>query len=323
MYGCSLRRRQAFYGKRHPETARGQYKLGIVALELGDYEGAKTLLDDAESTSREAQLTGTPDFGRILCAQGQICAETGQFVKTDQYIRPLFSTDARLYLQDTKRIINALTAYAIAYVAVDAPEHSLTYLNSTIEILDKQSGQVLRGASERQRNAYLAACHDQLSIYASVVVRYHAQSPDAVRALFELVQRYKAMSLEAAILHRRAALAPGDRALADALKELSALRREVAAAELRRSRTGKSSDSLRLLQLVRKRGRLEKVLTSLSPSEPATDNVPRFTLDVIFPPRFLKIIHSSNTCSMTSTTSGPFPQDMSRDGRSHAIWRLR
>ena len=100
-------------------------------------------------------------------------------------------------------------------------------------IHDRLIGQILVLGSDRQRIAYLSTLQGSLYAFLSLVLQHFGDSPNAIRAAFELVLRRKAIAAEAVATQRDALLGGKYPALEPRLRDLAALRMQMAA---RRSR---------------------------------------------------------------------------------------
>ena len=260
MFECALRHRTHSYGERHPETAKSRYKLGVLQLDRGDYDSARVLLDNAERDYRAGNVVKHPDFTRVLFGQARLNLDTGAYSKVLEYYAELASEGTMIYPEDDFRWIDAMVGRAAAAVAMESKDTALSVLKQVMRSLDLATARIMRGVSDRRRADYLTVCRQYLGICASLVVRHHADSSDAVRWLFELVLRYKGIDGEAGIALRRAARSSTKPEFVEAVRRLAALRAEIAALQLRRSRTASQHESTRLRQLARARERLEKQL---------------------------------------------------------------
>ena len=93
---------------------------------------------------------------------------------------------------------------------------------------DRMIGQILAIGSERQRIAFLNTVLGNLYAFLSLVLQHLGDSPAAVHAALELVLRRKAIAAEAVATQRDAVLGGKYPALEPRLRELAALRMQIA-----------------------------------------------------------------------------------------------
>ena len=135
-----------------------------------------------------------------------------------------------------------------------------------IAIDDRMIAQISSLASDRQRLAYLDAVRSNTDIVLSLVVAHMRDSPEAVRLAFELVLRRKGLGAEAFGGQREAVLGGRHPELVEPLRELAALRRQIAA----RTLAGPGAEGLRahreaLARWTEQKDRLEAALARRMP----------------------------------------------------------
>jgi hypothetical protein len=93
---------------------------------------------------------------------------------------------------------------------------------------NRMIGQIPAIGSERQRAACLITVSFRLHIFLSLVLQHLGDSPNAIHAVFELVLRRKAVAAEAVATQRDVLLGGKYPALEPRLRELAALRMQIA-----------------------------------------------------------------------------------------------
>lgn len=107
-------------------------------------------------------------------------------------------------------------------------KEALRLFQQAAAIDDKMIGQVFSIGADHQRMRYLKSIRYRYHLYLSLVRRYFYNSPEIIRASFEMVFRRKALGAEALATQRDAILAGRHPGLKSKLQELTILRRQIA-----------------------------------------------------------------------------------------------
>src|SRR5262249_17363197 len=116
----------------------------------------------------------------------------------------------------------------VLYAATDRASEALTLMEQAASIDDRMIGQVLAIGSDRQRIACINMNIGHLYGFLSLVQEYHSNTPAAIRAALDLVLLRKAIAAEATATQRDVVLGGKYPALEPKLRELAALRMQIA-----------------------------------------------------------------------------------------------
>ncbi len=122
----------------------------------------------------------------------------------------------------------SLNNLALMYAAMTRASEAIPLMEQATAIHDRMVGQILAVGSERQRIAFLNTVQENVYLFLSLVLQHFGDSPDAIHAAFELVLRRKAVAAEAVAEQRDAVLGGRYPALEPKLRELAALRMQIA-----------------------------------------------------------------------------------------------
>src|SRR5262249_10304089 len=150
---------------------------------------------------------------------------------------------------------------AVLHAAANRPDEALRLLGQVVAIDDRMFGQVFSIGSETQRAEFAQRLRTNLEILLSLFLRHLGGVPAAVRAAADLVLRRKAVGAEALAAQRAAILGGRYPALQPRLRELTAVRLQIAQQTL----AGPGSEDAaahrqRLTRLSEERERLEAEL---------------------------------------------------------------
>ena len=122
----------------------------------------------------------------------------------------------------------SLNNLAGLYAATGRASEAMPLMEQAAAIDDRMIGQILAIGSERQRTAFLNTVVAKLHAFLSLVLQHLGDSPNAIHAAFELVLRRKAVAAEAVATQRDALLGGKYPALEPRLRDLAALRMQIA-----------------------------------------------------------------------------------------------
>jgi len=122
----------------------------------------------------------------------------------------------------------SLKNLAELYAAMGRASEALLLMEQAASIDDRMIGQILAIGSERQRLCYVDGFLGNLHAFLSLVLQHLSDSTPAVLAPFDLVLRRKAIATEAMAAQRDAALGGKYPALETKMRELAALRMQIA-----------------------------------------------------------------------------------------------
>jgi CHAT domain-containing protein/tetratricopeptide (TPR) repeat protein len=253
-------------GEDHPSYATDLNDLAGIYREMGDYAEGEPLLREALGIQRSALGEHHPDFATTLNNLAWLQYATGRFTEAEPLLRSALKIRRTVLGENHPDFAQSLNNLAGLYVAMGREVEAVRLMKGAMAIDDRTIGQIFAISSENQRAAYLAILYGILDTFLSMVVGYQSYSSDTVQAALDLVLRRKALGVEALGAQRDAILGGQYPQLAEPLRELTALRRQIA----QRTLAGPGSEDLEthqkiLTELTDRKERLEQELARRIP----------------------------------------------------------
>src|SRR5262249_22047000 len=152
----------------------------------------------------------------------------GDFVEAELQYRQALEIFRQSMGEDHVDCITCLNGLAILCQATGRVTELLPLMHRAAAIHDRLIRQVFAFSSDHQRIDFLRNVQINSTVFLSLVAQYLGQSPEAVHAALDLVLRRKALAAEALAVQRDAVLGGNYPALEPTLRQLSALRMQVA-----------------------------------------------------------------------------------------------
>jgi tetratricopeptide (TPR) repeat protein len=215
-------------GESHPLFGASLNNLAELYRDMGDHAAALPLSRQAMEICRTALGEGHPDFAASLNNLALLYQMTGDHAAALPLCRRAMEIWRTALGEGHPHFATSLNSLAGLYAATGRASEALPLMQQAASIGDRMTGQLLAIGSDRQRMAYLRTISGDLYLFLSLVQQHLIDSPAAIRSALDLVLRRKAIAAEAMAAQRDAVLGGKYPALEPALRELAALRMQVA-----------------------------------------------------------------------------------------------
>ncbi len=220
--------RRATLGESHPRYAQSLNNLALLYEETGDYAAALPLYRQAMEIRRAALGESHPHYAQSLNNLAWLYMKAGDHAAAVQVCRQAVQI-GRTVLGDSDQVYDAsLNNLAFLFAATGRASEALQVMEQAAAIADRMIGQVLSIGSERQIISFLTTQAGRFFRTLSLVLKYHYESPSGVCSALDLVLRRKAITAEVRASQREAVLGGRYPALEPKLRELAALRMQIA-----------------------------------------------------------------------------------------------
>jgi CHAT domain-containing protein/tetratricopeptide (TPR) repeat protein len=186
------------------------------------------ILEKIAAIERDAGLRRS--YSTTLMNLGQTYRDRGDSAKAERYLTQALEVERKVGDERRPELVQRLIALANLYAATDRPLQALDLMREANRIESHLIGQVFTTGSETHRMQYLSAARNNFHVFLSLVVRYFSQSPETVRAAFDLTLHRKALAAESMAAQRDAILTGRYPELVPQLLEWRNLRMEIAQA---------------------------------------------------------------------------------------------
>ncbi|MBA4191781.1 MAG: hypothetical protein C0467_27695 [Planctomycetaceae bacterium] len=277
----SLEVKQRIYREKHPSVATSINNLGHAYLMQGDWRIAERLLNDSLDCLRGTNWEQHSDYAQTLQNLGSLYGRQGDFRRAEPYHEQAVALLRERYSASTSLLIATLNL-AEVYAATGRQSAALDLLNRAIELDGQTANQVLSITSERERMSFLQQTQIRDRVYLSLILQHYPSSEEKVRDAFALVLRRKALGAEVLSSQRDGILGGRYPHLQDRLREMTALRREIARATLAGpGPEGKAVHANRLATQIAERERLEAALADSIPELELAQRLGRVGVDQV------------------------------------------
>ena len=228
LYRQALEILHAALGENHPEYANSLNSLAALYLEMGDHAAALPLFRQALEVRRTALGEGHRDYAISLNNLATLYTDMGDYAAAVPLYLQALEIPRAAGRQNHPNYADGLRNLAHLYAATGRASEAMPLLKHAAAIDDRMVGEILAISSERQRTAFLKNVLANLHDFLSLVLLQLGDSPNAIRTAFELVLRRKAVAAEALATQRDAVLEGKYPALGPRLRNLAALRMQIA-----------------------------------------------------------------------------------------------
>ena len=226
-------------GKEHPHVATSLNNLALLYEATGRYAEAEPLHKRALEIREKALGNEHPDVAQSLNNLAMLYKATGRYAEAE----PLLQRSLQIWEKalgkehpDVARSLNNL-AFLSASLGRHPQAHSLFLRSLSIQDGNREDAFLL--LSERQKLAYMEERRGRLHAFLSHTSQYLSSDPSAPSEALDAWLRWKGAVMEAQGRYLEAVYASADPQIDRKLKELTALRRDLA--QLQRSRPEKLS----------------------------------------------------------------------------------
>jgi CHAT domain-containing protein/tetratricopeptide (TPR) repeat protein len=220
--------RRAAVGENHPQFADSLNNLANLYSVMGDCAAAVRLSRQAVEIRRTALGENHLVYADGLNDLALEYRAMGDFEAAIPLLRRAVEIRRTAQGENHPHYANCLNNLAVTLTATGRAPEALTLMEQAAVCHDWMFGQILMIGSDRQRLSYLNTVLGELHKFLSLVHQHFSDSPAAIRAALDLVLRRKAATAEALASQRAAVLAGKYRALEPKLRELTALRAQIA-----------------------------------------------------------------------------------------------
>lgn len=253
-------------GAEHPDTSIAMNNLAYLCQSMNRYDEAAPLYRRALALRGRAYGQDHPVFATALNNLGLLLYGTGDYETAETLWKRSLEIWLASYGEGHPSISRGLTNLGQLYIATDRADEGMSLLTQSALIGDRFIGQIFSIGSESDYMAYLRTLQTEFDSYLSALLQFFPDDNKAVRTGFELVLRRKAIVAEALAVQREMVLSGRYPDLAPMLKEMLALRVQIA----RRTLAGPGRLSVKehtrqLEDLNARREELEKTLAQQIP----------------------------------------------------------
>lgn len=213
-------------GEDDPDFPKFLGSLALAYQHMFRFEEAEQLCQEAVESSRNIFGENHPDFTEALVNLASVYFLTGEYAKAEALYCQSLEIRRRTLGENHPKFAIFLQFLVRFYAATDRQTEALKMMEQAVSVENQTIGQIFSIASERHRMSYLETIRGNLDVYLSLVYRHPSVS--AVRSGSDLVLWRKAITAEASALQHDTVL--GDRypELKPQLKDLTALRMQIA-----------------------------------------------------------------------------------------------
>jgi CHAT domain-containing protein/tetratricopeptide (TPR) repeat protein len=262
----ALEIRRTALGEDDPDYAESLNNVAVQCAKMGDHAAALPLLRQALEIYRTALGENHPDYARSLNNLAELYRVMGDHGAALPLHRQALEIKRTALGENHPGYSLSLNNLAGLYAAAGRASEALSLMEQAASIDDRMIGQVLAIGSDRQRIAYVNTVLGNLHGILSLVQQHLTDSSAAIGTALDLVLRRKAIAAEATAAQRDAVLGGKYPALAPKLRELAALRMQIARTTLAGPGTeGLESRVRRLAEWNAQKERLEAELARQIP----------------------------------------------------------
>lgn len=240
LYHQSLAIRRTALGEAHPEVAQSLNNLASLLYAKGDSIQAEPLYQQALVIRRTILGGSHPDVAQCLSNLGVLSMSRGDYTGAEPLLREALEITQKALGEGHPDVAHLLNNLALCCVATIWQGEVLLLMKQAAIVDDQVVGQVFSLSSEHQRMEYLKTLRGRFDGFLSFAFRVFADSSDAVQAALDLTLRRKGIGAEALAVQRDVILSGRYPALESRLRELSALRMQIAQKTL----TGPGSEGI-------------------------------------------------------------------------------
>ncbi|HEX7312947.1 MAG TPA: CHAT domain-containing tetratricopeptide repeat protein [Pyrinomonadaceae bacterium] len=262
----SLAVRLQTFGPDDPRTTVAMNNLAEVCRRVGKYEEAASLLRRALAV--RARVYGQDDarFATALGNLANLFFDTGRYEEAEPLMERVLEIRREQEGESHQKYGLALNNLALLYLATGRAERGLELLTRGVAVADRIIGEVFSIASESMRMSHLTVLRTEFDTYLSAVLARGRRSDPTVQTAFDFVLRRKAVEAEASAMQRELVFRGRYPHLEPVLREMLALRTQIARKELAGPETQPAAEyTQQLAAWNSRREELEKTLSQQIP----------------------------------------------------------
>jgi len=288
LYEQAIRIDRSVLGEDHPDYATDLNNLAWLYQATMRYEKAELLFTTVLQIRKKAFGINHPDYGESLNNLAGLYYRTGKFSKAVPFSQQALEISKAALGNEHPNYGMHLNNLAALYIASNRVEEGLELMKNASGIDDLMIGQIFSISSEEERLDYLSAIRFHLDVFFSFVFRDFSRSPQVIGDAFTLLQKRKAIALEAFAVQRDAILIGKYTHLSGKLDTLKNVRNQIARKTLDGSGIeGYAAHQRYLTELKEEKERMEKDLAHDIPEirlEQNLRNADKDTIARILPP---------------------------------------
>jgi tetratricopeptide (TPR) repeat protein/CHAT domain-containing protein len=215
-------------GERHPDYLSGLNNLALCYKARDNYAAAEPLFRQVLDTRRAVLGERHPHTANSLNNLSQLCHRLGQHEASELLYRQALEIIRSTIGEGHRHYMLTLYNLANVYAAVGREAEALEVMQQAGTIQTRLIGQAFAFASERQRMAFLNQVIPDYVAFLSLLRRHFAQVSEAIAMGLGLVFRRKALGAEALTTQLDAVIGGRYRDQEPRLRELAALRQQIA-----------------------------------------------------------------------------------------------
>ena len=215
-------------GENHPGCATSLSALASLCLAMGDVESARHYSRQSLEIRRSALGEAHPDYAMSLAVLGCVSEVEGDYASALDYYNRGAETLRATKGDGHPTYAKLLLMQAVVLARAGRTSESMLRVEQALSLQDTALGQVLAIGSERQRISYITHARMFTDCYLSILTQHFSESPSVIGRALDLVLRRKAVSAEALATQRDAILGGKYPELEPKLRQLNALRMQVA-----------------------------------------------------------------------------------------------
>lgn len=255
-------------GENHPDFASSLNNLAELHRSMGDYKAAEPLFRQALDVVQASLGPERLEVAAILNNLATMYHAMGRNAEAERLLRQTLDIEGKVLGRGHREYARSLVNLALLFVATHRPREGFELMEQAAIIDDRIVPQIFRIASERQRLAYVDGLRLSYETMISLILRLRAQTPGSAKAGLDITLRRKGIVAESLGVQREVVLAGRYRENEPKLRELMALRAQIA--EQRLAGAGRESRGIlqkRLAGWDTDKERLEKELALQIPED--------------------------------------------------------
>lgn len=212
----------------HLDIARTLNNLAELYLETSRDAEAQSLYEKALEIRRSVLGSDNPKVAVSLSNLGRVFRLRGDYAAAEPLYRQAYKIQRISLGEEHPAFVQTLNNLALVLAATGREKDAMELAQRAVGIEDSMIELIFSIGSERQRKMYLRAIGENFNMFLSLVLQYFRESPAAIREIFDLVLRRKAVMVEALAAHREVALLGRYPGLSEKLRDLISLRTQIA-----------------------------------------------------------------------------------------------
>jgi CHAT domain-containing protein len=210
-------------GLDHPQSLSVRGNIATLLRDGGRLEEARAILEEDVGRSERRLGAAHPETALLRASLGEVLWWLGDFRASRDAYAGALAVEERALGPDHPTVSAHRYQLAAIDFALGEREKARAAMAATFSAVDRRLEPLLGITSERERLALVRSERENLDLYLSI---FH--EPEDASAAWDAVLRWKGLVSASLVEQREALLSSGDAALAEALAELAATRRQLA-----------------------------------------------------------------------------------------------